>query len=252
MILPSDELHSFLEEKYNFYNQPEFIEDDPISVPHQFSNKEDIELAGFFSAIIAWGVRTTIINNANKLMQMMDFAPHDFVINHSENELKRFEKFVHRTFNGIDCIYFIQSLRNIYQNHEGLETVFSGADARESILNFRIVFFELPFPKRTSKHIANPDKNSAAKRINMFLRWMVRNDNRGVDFGIWKNQDTAKLVCPLDVHSGNVARKLGLITVPSDNWKAAIELTNRLREFDPADPVKYDFALFGLGINEKF
>lgn len=252
MKLPFDELRDFLEEKHNLYDRTDFIDSDPISIPHQFDVKEDIEIAGFFSAIIAWGVRKTIINNANRLIQMMDLSPYEFVMNHSDKELKQFEQFVHRTFNGIDCIYFIQSLRNIYQHHGGLESVFSGKDAKESIMNFRRVFFELPFPQRTSKHIANPEKNSAAKRINMFLRWMVRKDGRGVDFGIWKNIEPANLVCPLDVHSGKVARKLGLISTPSDDWKAAMELTDKLREFDPKDPVKYDFALFGLGIFEKF
>ena len=230
----------------------DFIENDPISIPHQFDIKEDVEIAGFFSATIAWGVRSSIINNANKLMQWMDYSPYEFILNHSDNELKQFEKFVHRTYKGIDCVYFIQSLRNIYQNHGGLEKVFAGEDVKESILKFRKVFFELPFLPRTSKHIANPAKNSAAKRINMFLRWMVRQDNRGVDFGIWKEHDPANLICPLDIHSGRVARKLGLLSIASDNWKAATELTNSLKEFDPNDPVKYDFALFGLGINEKF
>ena len=255
-MLPHSDLHNFLEEKHDQYNRPEFIESDPISIPHQFSRKEDIEISGFLTATIAWGNRKMIIRNANRLMGLMDRAPFDFIQNSTEDDLRVFENFVHRTFNGIDLVYFLKSLRYIYQNHGGLETIFSNQAGslglKEAITSFHNLFFKLEHQNRTRKHIANPEKNSAAKRINMFLRWMVRNDNRGVDFGIWKNIPTEKLLCPLDVHSGNVARKLGLLTRNANDWKAVEELTVSLRQFDGTDPVKYDFALFGLGVFEKF
>ncbi len=257
------ELRDFLEEKYNQYNRTSFIETDPISIPHQFSRKEDIEISAFLTATIAWGQRKSIINNANKLMTLMDNAPHEFILNAKEKDLKPFEKFVHRTFNGTDTIFFILSLQNIYKKHRRLEKVFRGKDAKEAIIHFRKVFFSIPYPNRTLKHISNPAENSAAKRINMFLRWMIRKDKRGVDFGIWNNIPTLqrgqggflsskKLMMPLDVHSGNVARKLGLLIRTQNDWKAVEELTNNLKTFDAKDPVKYDFALFGLGAFEKF
>ncbi len=250
-------LKSFLDEKSDFYNQPGFIKDDPISIPHQFTLKEDIEIAGFLTAIIAWGNRKSIINNANRLMGMMDFAPFEFIVGMEEYDLKKFSSYVHRTFNGIDCIFFLRSLSNIYKFHGGLETVFSepiqnGLSIKGSIINFRHIFFQLPHLHRTEKHIANPLTNSSAKRLNMFLRWMVRNDNRGVDFGIWQKIKPADLYCPLDVHSSNVARKLGLLNRKSNDWTAVENLTAILRKMNPDDPVKYDFALFGLGVNEKF
>jgi uncharacterized protein (TIGR02757 family) len=253
-----EHLKSFLKEKADLYNRPEFILADPISIPHQFSKKEDIEISGFFAAAIAWGQRPTILKNANKLMQMMDNAPHEFILHHSKNDLKSFSKFVHRTFNGIDCIYFIQSLKNTYKNHGGLQKVFSDnikktdTDPGNAIHQFRKIFLELVHQKRTEKHIADPLANSSAKRICMFLRWMVRKDKRGVDFGIWNNISMSRLACPLDLHSARVARRLGLLQRKQNDWKAVIELTKNLKEIDPADPVKYDFALFGLGINEKF
>lgn len=251
-------IKSFLEEKGDLYNRPEFITVDPISIPHQFSKKEDIEITAFLTATIAWGQRATILKNASRLMQMMDNAPLEFILNHTKNDLKPFSKFVHRTFNGIDCIYFIQSLQNIYKKYGGLESVFTvylkkkDTDPGNAIHQFRKIFFALPYPSRTKKHIADPLANSSSKRICMFLRWMVRKDKRGVDFGIWKNIKMNQLACPLDLHSARVARSLGLLERKQNDWKAVMELTNKLKQFDPDDPVKYDFALFGLGINEKF
>jgi uncharacterized protein (TIGR02757 family) len=251
-------LKDFLDEKVYLYNCHEFIAPDPISIPHQFSKKEDIEISGFFSAIIAWGQRPVILKNANRLMQMMDNVPYDFVLNFHKNDLKPFSKFIHRTFNGEDCIYFIKSLRNIYKKYKGLQNVFeenlnaSNSDPAFAINYFKKIFFELPHPARTEKHIADPLANSSAKRICMFLRWMVRKDRNGVDFGIWNNISMNRLACPLDLHSARVARALGLLNRKQNDWKAVIELTNVLKQFDPVDPVKYDYALFGLGINEKF
>ncbi len=253
----SSELYEFLEEKYNYYNRPDFITNDPISVPHRFALKKDIEIAGFLTSTISWGKRRTIINNALDLMQRMDNAPFQFITQSGEKDIMIFKSFVHRTFNGDDCIYFLNSLRNIYRNHNGLESVFSlgilkAGSLKGSINYFRMIFFELPHLTRTQKHIANPDKNASAKRINMFLRWMVRKDDRGVDFGIWPAIDPSMLFCPLDIHAGNQSRKLGLLQRKQNDWKAVEELTASLRRFDPLDPVKYDFALFGSGIQEKF
>lgn len=246
------ELKEFLDQKVKLYNQPGFIENDPISIPHKFTRKEDIEIAGFLSATISWGNRKSIITNGNKLIDRMDSSPYDFIMSFADADIKPFEKFVHRTFNGIDCISFLWSLKHIYQGYGGLENVFMGENVKSRIINFRNLFFEQPHLTRTQKHVANPDRNSAAKRINMFLRWMVRQDNSGVDFGIWKSIPPSELMCPLDVHSGNVARKLGLLSRKQDDWKAVEELTQNLRTFDSNDPVKYDYALFGLGINENF
>ncbi len=250
------ELKEFLDEKVILYNNPNFIETDPIQIPHLFSKKEDIEIAGFLTAIISWGNRTMIIRNANKMMEMLDNAPHDFILNHTNNDLKGLESFVHRTFNHIDLTQFIKSLQNIYINHDGLENVLKINDQsntyQNSIHHFKQVFFEIEHQNRTLKHISDPLKNSAAKRINMFLRWMVRNDKTGVDFGLWKTHKPANLSCPLDVHSGNVARKLKLLLRKQNDWKAVAELDKNLRKLDKLDPVKYDFALFGLGVFEKF
>jgi uncharacterized protein (TIGR02757 family) len=256
-MLVKEDLYSFLEEKYLQYNNPKFIETDPISIPHRFTKKEDIEIAGFMAATIAWGQRVSIIKNASRLMEMMDNAPHDFIVNAQLGDYCRFDKFVHRTYNGEDCGYFLRSLQNIYKNHNGLEKVFSkkiieGQGIKDAIIYFRNIFVELLPDKRTLRHISDPEKNSAAKRINMFLRWMVRKDNAGVDFGIWSSIDSCELYCPLDIHSGNVGRKLGLLKRNQNDWKAVEELTYSLRDFDPNDPVKYDFALFGLGVFEKF
>ena len=250
------EIKEFLDEKVSQYNNPKFIESDPIQIPHRFSKKEDIEIAGFLVATIAWGKRSMIIKNGSRMMELMGQEPFEFVMNHSESDLKHFDSFVHRTFNGIDFNYFIKSLQHIYNNHGGLEQVFVSHQTQDSlqpaIHEFKNVFFEIPYPQRTQKHISDPLKNSAAKRINMYLRWMIRNDNAGVDFGIWKSISPSLLSCPLDVHSGNVARKLGLLTRKQNDAKALLELDSNLRALDPQDPVKYDFALFGLGVFEGF
>ena len=252
----SSELKDFLEEKVLQYNTFDFIESDPVQIPHLFSQKEDIEIAGFLSAIIAWGNRKMIIKNSHRMMDLMGNAPFDFVMSHAENDLERLETFAHRTFNGIDFATFIRSLQHIYTNHGGLEAVFSKHQEihsmQKSIHEFKKVFFEIPHQYRTQKHISDPLNNSAAKRINMYLRWMIRHDNKGVDLGIWKSISTASLSCPLDVHSGNVARKLGVLTRKQNDGKALSELDLKLREFDAKDPVKYDFALFGLGVFEGF
>jgi uncharacterized protein (TIGR02757 family) len=249
------QVKELLDLKADVYNSLDFIEDDPVSIPHLFSSKEDIEIAGFMAATISWGQRKTIIQNARKLMEAMDYSPFQFVCQASDSDYKEIRSFTHRTFNGTDCEFFLRSLGNIYNIHGGLEEVFTDrADPgiRESILHFRNIFFSLHHPGRTEKHVADPSQGSAAKRINMFLRWMVRKDDRGVDFGIWKSISPSQLYCPLDIHTGNVARKLGLINRKQNDWKALEELMRHLREFDPEDPVKYDFALFGLGIFEDF
>ncbi|MDP2159567.1 MAG: TIGR02757 family protein [Flavobacterium sp.] len=254
--MKTSELKSFLDEKVCLYNNSKFIESDPIQIPHQFSLKEDIEIAGFLSASIAWGNRKMIISNASKMMEIMGNTPYDFVMDHKQHHLENLENFVHRTFNSNDFQFFIKGLKHIYTHHNGLEAVFSKnqevANLQNSISEFKKIFFEIPHPSRTEKHISDPMNNSAAKRINMFLRWMVREDNAKVDFGIWKSISPAQLSCPLDVHSGNVARKLGLLHRKQNDAKAVAELDASLRNLDPTDPVKYDFALFGLGVFEKF
>ncbi|MDT7833212.1 TIGR02757 family protein [Flavobacteriaceae bacterium S356] len=250
------ELKEFLDQKVIQYHNPIFIETDPIQIPHMFSKKEDIEIAGFLTAIISWGNRKMIIKNASNMMERFDNAPYDFIMNHSDNDLKNIEGFVHRTFNAIDLQCFIKSLQHIYKKHDGLENVLSlksdAVNYARSISSFKQLFFEISHVLRTEKHISDPMKNSAAKRINMFLRWMVRDNSAGVDFGIWKSHDPKHLSCPLDVHSGNVARKLGILQRKQNDWKAVYELDTSLRAFDANDPVKYDFALFGLGVFEKF
>ena len=250
------EFKSFLDEKVAFYNNPNFIESDPIQIPHLFSLKEDIEIAGFLVATIAWGNRKSIINNGMRLTDIMGNSPYDFVMNFSEKGLANPCNFVHRTFNNDDLIYFFKSLQNIYQNHGGLENVFAKNAEKNSlqasIHQFKKIFFELNHLPRTQKHVSDPLKNSAAKRINMFLRWMVRNDNKGVDFGLWKSISPSLLSCPLDVHSGNVARKLQLLYRKQNDSRAVNELDSSLRKLDAEDPVKYDFALFGLGVFEHF
>ncbi len=250
------ELKTFLDEKVNIYNNPNFIETDPIQIPHLFTLKEDIEIAGFLVATIAWGNRKSIINNGNRLVKLMGNSPYDFVMDFSEKHSESLSNFVHRTFNTDDLVYFIKSLQNIYKNHDGLENLFAKHAKKDTmqpaIHHFKKTFFELPHLSRTEKHISDPYKNSAAKRINMFLRWMVRNDNAGVDFGIWKGISPSQLSCPLDIHSGNVARKLNLIKRKNNDGKAVAELDISLRTLDSNDPVKYDFALFGLGVFERF
>jgi uncharacterized protein (TIGR02757 family) len=250
------ELKSFLDEKVILYNNPKFLETDPIQIPHLFSLKEDIEIAAFLVATIAWGNRKSVINNGKRLVAIMDNSPYDFVMNHSEKDREQLSSFVHRTFNGGDLHYFLNALQHIYKEHDGLEEVFAKHAEKDSmqpaIHHFKKTFFSLPHLSRTEKHVSDPLKNSAAKRINMFLRWMVRDDNAGVDFGIWKTLSPSQLSCPLDVHSGNVARKLKLLKRKQNDAKALQELDTSLRNLDAVDPVKYDFALFGLGVFEKF
>lgn len=246
----------FLEMKVLHYNNPSFIPSDPIQIPHGYSKKEDIEIAAFLTASIAWGQRSTIINNGRRLMNIMSCEPYNFIINHSEEDLDSFLGFVHRTFNGFDCVYFIKTLQRIYKEKGGLEQVFMDGYTRENriydaLKNFRQEFFKHVDPGRTAKHISDVTSNSAAKRLNMFLRWMVRKSG-GVDFGIWKNIDSSDLMIPLDLHSGNTARKLGILKRKQNDWKAVEELNRVLKTFDPSDPVKYDYALFGLGVFEKF
>ena len=276
MKLQKHELKEFLEEKQLLYNNLNFIEHDPISIPHQFKLKEDIEIAGFLAATIAWGQRKTIINNANKLVKLMGNNPYDFVMHAKEKDYKKLDNFVHRTFNSIDAVFFLKSLKNIYKHHGGLEHVFRSSDKEQNptasaINHFRQVFFSIAHPARTKKHVSNPADNSSAKRLCMYLRWMIRKDKQEVDFGIWNQNNNiffpsplenvpelrmrlipSHLMCPLDIHSGNVARKLGLLKRTQNDWKAVVELTTSLQKLDPIDPVKYDFALFGLGMNEKF
>ena len=252
------ELKDFLNYKVMQYNTLTYIETYPIQIPHRFQSQQDIELAAFLTATIAWGKRATIIKNASKMMGLLQNAPHDFICNHTENDLKKIEKlgFVHRTFKAMDLVYFIKSLRNIYKNYGGLESIFTKHQTPDSlqpaIHTFKKIFFDLPHPQRTQKHISDPLKGSAAKRINMFLRWMVRRDTVGVDFGIWKNITPAKLSCPLDVHSGKVSRKLGILKRKQNDAKALRELDTYLRTLDEKDPAKYDYALFGLGVFEGF
>lgn len=275
------ELTDFLNLKVSAYNRPNFIESDPVSIPHLFSRKEDIEISAFFAATIAWGQRPVIIRNAKRWMELMDMAPYEFVTGASAKELKRLDGFVHRTFNSTDAKFFVLALRNMYKKHGGMEPVFEKGlqngvrvhvatrsiasthrvataatpkhqGITDAILHFRKTFLSIPHETRSEKHIANPASGSNAKRINMFLRWMVRRDKAGVDFGIWKSISPSLLFCPLDVHVGNTARALGLLERKIDDWKAVEELTANLRALDANDPVKYDFALFGLGVFEKF
>lgn len=272
-----ENIKSFLDAKVAQYNRPEFIENDPIVIPHLFSKKQDIEIMGFWAATLAWGQRVTIIKKCKELITLMDGAPHDFIINHEETDLKKLLHFKHRTFNDIDTLYFIAFFRYHYEKFESLEDAFlpqppsplkgeqakllvnqetppSGGLGVEDYLNhFRKYFFSLPdYPHRTQKHVSSPSQKSTCKRLNMFLRWMVRKDDNGVDFGIWNHINPADLICPLDLHVDRVSRKLLLITRKQTDWQTTIELTQRLKQFDPLDPVKYDFALFGLGIEERW
>jgi uncharacterized protein (TIGR02757 family) len=256
MKFGKSDMREFLDEKVELYNKPSFIESDPISIPHQFTKKQDIEIAGFLAATIAWGNRKMILRNANRMMELLDDSPYDFIMYSSKDEMETVGNFVHRTFNSTDLIYFLKALSYIYRYKGGLETIFNTDKTSNSlqpaIHEFYKIFFELPHEKRTERHVSDPFKGSAAKKLNMFLRWMVRKDDCGVDFGIWTKVDPSILYIPLDLHSGNTARRLGLLTRKMNDWKAVEELTGILREFDPSDPVKYDFALFGLGVNEKF
>ncbi|WP_214228075.1 TIGR02757 family protein [Pedobacter sp. B4-66] len=282
------ELKEFLDVKVDQYNRPNFIENDPICIPHQYTKKQDIEIAAFFAAILAWGQRKTIINKCNELFARMDNDPHNFMLHHGEEDLKRLLGFKHRTFNDTDLLYFVSFFNQHYHQFDSLEAAFLSpsdvfrtdfltdelqhgytqyasstcmlpelakqAPKSERSLNyFRSYFFSLPdYPRRTIKHISSPLQKSTCKRLNMFLRWMVRKDRNGVDFGIWSTIKPSDLVCPCDVHVDRVARKLGLIERKQTDWRTAVELTNELLKFDPMDPVKYDFALFGLGVEEKF
>ncbi len=256
-----NDLKKFLDGKVTEFNKPIFIKDDPICIPHLFSKKQDIEIAGFFAAVFAWGIRKTIINKCKSLLQLMDNAPYDFCINHTDNDLKKLEKFCHRTFNATDLLYFVSFLKFHYSKYNSLEVAFFNNktikqfdNVVESSLNyFYHYFFSLEdVPQRTKKHIASPQKNSSCKRLNMYLRWMVRKDNKGVDFGIWKKISPSQLICPVDVHVARVARHFNLLTRKQVDWDAAISLTEELKKFDNKDPVKYDFALFGLGVLEKY
>jgi uncharacterized protein (TIGR02757 family) len=254
----SDQLKEFLDSKVSQYNSPDFIKDDPIQIPHRFSKKQDIEITAFWTACLTWGQRITIINKATLLFEMMDNAPHDFILNHSDTDLKVFEAFKHRTFNATDTLYFIHFLKSYYEEHDSLETAFSDhisptdENVKSGLIGFHNLFFSLPdSPVRTTKHVATPARKSACKRINMFLRWMVRQDECGVDFGIWNAIKPSQLICPLDVHVERIARRHHLLTRKQSDWQAATELTNGLKKFDPIDPVKYDFALFGIGLEDK-
>lgn len=248
-------LKDFLDRKVEEYNRPDFIPNDPISIPHQFSKKQDIEIMGFFASILAWGQRKTIINKCNELIERMDGSPYDFIVNHGDKDLKNMLGFKHRTFNDTDLLYFISFFKYHYTHFTSLEDAFlqvedmNGFSIEESLNSFKSYFFSLPdYPHRTRKHVSSPLQKSTCKRLNMFLRWMVRKDDMGVDFGIWDQIKPKDLICPCDVHVERVARKFGLIQSDKVNWKTAIELTDHLKELDPADPVKYDFALFGLGV----
>lgn len=256
MKLKRYELKAFLDEKVELYNRPSFIESDPISIPHQFSNREDIEISGFLAATIAWGNRKMILRNANQMMRILDNSPYDFIMNSRDDEFESINRFVHRTFNSTDLCYFLKALRYIYRYKGGIESIFmeyrTSDSLQPAIHELHKIFFELPHEKRTEKHVSDPWKGSSAKKINMYLRWMVRKDNKGVDFGIWDSIPASVLSCPLDVHSGNIARKLGLLSRKQNDAKAVAELDAVLRSFDSTDPVKYDFALFGLGVFENF
>ena len=256
-----ENLKKFLDQKVKQFNRPAFIKDDPVYIPHLFSEKKDIEISGFFAATFAWGIRKTIINKCKLLMQLMDNAPYDFCLNHSDDDLKKLIGFCHRTFNDTDLLYFISFLKFHYSKNDSLENAFfkdktmqtSGNIIEESLNHFYHYFFSLKdISERTKKHIASPGRNSSCKRLNMYLRWMVRNDNKGVDFGLWKKIDPSQLICPVDVHVARVSRHFNLLERKQVDWLAAIELTEELKKFDPKDPVKYDFALFGLGVLEKY
>ena len=248
-------LKQFLDSKVKEYNQTAFIKDDPISIPHLFTKKQDIEIAGFFAAVFAWGNRTTIIGKSKELMQRMDNSPYAFIKDHSPKDLKKLKGFKHRTFHEDDLYYFIEFLHQHYSKHDSLEFAFfpiSDLDTEHGLTHFKKYFFSSEHLKRTEKHISSPLQKSTCKRLNMFLRWMVRTDNKGVDFGLWKNISPSKLICPIDVHVARVSKKLGLLKRKQVDWLAAMELTDALKKLDKHDPVKYDFALFNLGVIEKF
>lgn len=252
------ELKEFLDEKVHAYNRPDFILNDPVGIIHRFEKLQDIEIIGLWTAVLAWGQRKTIINKAEQLITLMDGRPHDFVLGHSAKELKAFLEFKHRTFNATDALYFLSFFKWYYQKHQSLEEAFCVGMGAEDVtiengLNgFKDLFFSLKdYPERTKKHIASPARKSTCKRLNMFLRWMVRSDNGGVDLGLWKRIQSRQLLCPLDVHVERIGRRLGLVTRKQRDWLTVLELTDNLKAFDPTDPVKYDFALFGIGVMEK-
>ncbi len=253
--MQANDIRVILEEAFEAYNRPDFIENDPIRIPHRFKKKEDIEIAAFFAASLAWGNRKSIIQNTSKLLMWMDEDPHQFILQHKTKDLKPFTGFVHRTFNGNDCVFFISALKHFYHQAGGLEAAFTLAEPKtnqqlkDRIHHFREQFLLVKHMKRSEKHLSDPWKNSASKRLCMFLRWMVRKDKKGVDFGIWKSIQASELYLPLDVHTGHVSRVLGLLKRKQNDWKAVEEITHQLRQFDEKDPVKYDFALFGLGVN---
>jgi uncharacterized protein (TIGR02757 family) len=249
------ELKALLDEKVELYNRPSFVDKDPIIIPHAFRKKQDIEISGLFASVLAWGQRVTIIRKCQELLQYMDNDPHQFILHHSEQDLKPLEKFKHRTFNATDTLYFVEFLKWYYMHHSSLEHAFKVSKKEvtieQGLINFHNLFFSLKdHPHRTKKHIATPERKSTCKRLNMYLRWMVRRDDKGVDFGLWKSISPSQLVCPCDLHVDRVARKLKLIKRKPTDWQTAMELTNNLRKFDATDPIKYDFALFGLGIQE--
>lgn len=253
--LTREAVYELLEQKYKEYNKAAFIKDDPVQIPHRFSKKQDIEIAGFFAATLAWGQRVTIIRNTTRILELMDNSPHDFILHHEDKDLKRFLGFVHRTFNDTDLLYFIEFFRWFYSSHDSLEEAFTASMVKDDIhtekglIGFEELFFSLEdHPQRTRKHVSSPVRKSTCKRINMYLRWMVRQDRRGVDFGIWRRIKPAQLLMPLDVHVDRHARRLGLLKRKQTDWQAVLELTDSLRSFDAADPVKYDFALFGMGV----
>lgn len=252
-----DEMHEFLEEKYMKFNNTGFISNDPVSIPHKYIDKRDIEISGFLTATISWGRRDLIIRSASQLTQMMGESPYEFLMEADDIDFERFGDFYYRTFQGQDCIFFLKALKQIYTQHNSIGDLIKsstekGIGMKEAIVAFRETFLSLPHEKRSEKHIADPSRGAAGKRLNMYFRWMIRRDKHGVDFGIWEGIPASVLFIPLDIHSGNIARKLGLLTRKANDWKAVEELTSNLRLFDPDDPVKYDYALFGLGVNDMF
>ncbi|WP_143309744.1 TIGR02757 family protein [Chitinophaga vietnamensis] len=252
------QLKDFLDAKADYYDHPDFIANDPISIPHRFSLLQDVEIAGLFAAVLAWGNRTSIIKKCTELMNRMDNAPYDYIRHHEPRERMKLMDFCHRTFNGLDLLYFVEFLQHYYSNVTSLEFAFSShlgpkdENVEKALLGFHKVFFALEHPERTRKHLSTPAKNSACKRLNMYLRWMVRKDENGVDFGLWEHISPAQLICPVDVHVSRVAARLGLIQDAKADWKTAVALTHQLKQLDPEDPAKYDFALFGLGVIEKY
>jgi len=258
MIKSTDrsQIKKYLDSRIRQYNRLDFLDTDPVQIPHRFSRKEDIEIAGFLTATISWGQRKSIIKNANGLMELMDNSPYDFLLDGDNDDWERVALFVHRTFNGEDCRFFLESLKNIYLHHEGIESVFNKGYALDgsiygSLKYFRSIFLSIAHPGHVAKHVSDVTANSGAKRLNMFLRWMVREDEMGVDFGLWKKIPASSLMLPLDVHTGEVARELGLLVRKQNDWKAVEEITSVLQTFDAADPVKYDYALFGIGVFEN-